>query len=105
MSTRGDNPLKAAREAARRTQAQVAQAIGVEIATLRNWEQGRTEPNGRRLSLMADYLGTTVDHLLGREGGSKKDGVKAQIDLLTDEELEKVQDYIQLLLRSPRDRR
>lgn len=34
------------------TQAQFAQHIGIELATLRNWEQGRREPTGPAKALL-----------------------------------------------------
>ena len=34
------------------TQVQFAQHIGIELATLRNWEQGRCEPTGPAMALL-----------------------------------------------------
>lgn len=44
--------VKEIREATGLTQVQFAQRIGIEVATLRNWEQGRREPTGPAKALL-----------------------------------------------------
>lgn len=44
--------VKAIRKATGLTQVRFAQRIGIEIATLRNWEQGRREPTGPAKALL-----------------------------------------------------
>jgi len=44
--------VKVIRKATGLTQAQFAQRIGIEVATLRNWEQGRREPTGPAKALL-----------------------------------------------------
>ena len=43
----------------------VAKAIGLSTATATKWKSG-TIPNGEALTKIADYLGCSVDYLLGR---------------------------------------
>src|SRR5690606_19452593 len=44
--------IAALRRFVRLTQAQVAQAMGISVHTLRNWEQGRRTPEGSALALL-----------------------------------------------------
>lgn len=44
--------VKVIRKATGLTQVQFAQCIGIEVATLRNWEQGRREPTGPAKALL-----------------------------------------------------
>jgi len=44
--------IRAIREHTHKTQADFAFMIGVSVATLRNWEQGRRKPDGPALALL-----------------------------------------------------
>ncbi|MGH7654496.1 MAG: NadS family protein [Gemmatimonadaceae bacterium] len=44
--------VKAVRATLRQSQSAFAQMIGVSVATLRNWEQGRRTPDGPALALL-----------------------------------------------------
>lgn len=44
--------VRAVREKLKTTQEQFALLIGVSVATLRNWEQGRRSPDGPALALL-----------------------------------------------------
>ena len=44
--------IKAVREKTHKTQEDFAYMIGVSVATLRNWEQGRRRPEGPALALL-----------------------------------------------------
>ncbi len=44
--------VKVIRKATGLTQVKFAQCIGIEVATLRNWEQGRREPTGPAKALL-----------------------------------------------------
>jgi transcriptional regulator with XRE-family HTH domain len=56
--------LRALREAAGLSQDQLAQAAGVPVGTLRNWEYGRREPLLSAAGRLAAALGVSVDELL-----------------------------------------
>ena len=58
--------LKNARKKAGLTQAQAAEAIGVNDGTYKNYEQGKREPNGDKIVAIANLFGVTTDYLLGR---------------------------------------
>ena len=98
MRSKHESPLRDVREATGRTQQQVADAIKVQIATYRNWEQGRTEPNGEKLSTLADYFGVSTDRLLGRQGRTMHEHLCARIQALTDAETKLVDEYVTLLI-------
>ena len=44
----------------------LAEAVGVSVFTIRNWEQGQREPSIAHLIKMADFLHCTIDTLVGR---------------------------------------
>ncbi len=56
--------LKALREKAGLTQAQMAARAGVPFRTYQNWEGGFREPRLQALAPLADALGVTVDELI-----------------------------------------
>lgn len=48
----GGSGLRTIREAARTSQSQFAKLIGVNLRTLQNWEQQRTQPTGPARALL-----------------------------------------------------
>lgn len=54
------------REAKGVTQAEVAEAVHLSRAQIANLERGRGELSMRSLTRLADFYGTTTDHILGR---------------------------------------
>lgn len=59
--------LKQVREAAGKTQQEVADDLKVKVGTYRNWEQGLRELDGKKLIMLATYFGVTTDTILGTE--------------------------------------
>ena len=57
--------IRACREKAGLSQAQLAEAIFATRQTVGNWERGVTLPDIHSLQLLADVFATTVDELLG----------------------------------------
>ncbi len=51
------------------TQAQAAQAVGVETKTLAAWEQGDRAPRGQQLVWLAGLYGKHIDDFAAREEG------------------------------------
>lgn len=49
------------------TQQQVADAFGIDKASVAEWESGRSIPKSDRLARLAEVLGTTIDYLLRGE--------------------------------------
>lgn len=56
--------LQRFREAAGVSQAQLAQAAGVPLGSVRNWEQDRNVPQLHAAARMAQTLGVTLDDLV-----------------------------------------
>ncbi len=50
----------------------VAKEIGISSGTLTKWKTTGTVPNGETLTKIADYLGCSVDYLLGRDQEQEK---------------------------------
>lgn len=59
--------LKQIREAAGKTQEEVASDLQIELGTYQNWEQGRRDLNGKKLIMLATYFGVTTDTILGTD--------------------------------------
>lgn len=66
-ATFGDR-LAAAREAARLSQKELAQRVGVKSSTMRGWEEDLSEPRANRLSILAGILGVSLSWLLTGTG-------------------------------------
>ncbi len=65
--------VKAVRAKLGTSQSEFALMIGVSVATLRNWEQGRRMPEGPALALLrvaAKYPDIVIDALHGRRGAA-----------------------------------
>lgn len=59
--------LKELRKSKGVSQGEAANALGVSFRAYQNYEYEQREPNIEMLNKMADYFGTSVDKLLGRE--------------------------------------
>lgn len=51
----------------------VSKATGVTTATLTNWKQGKYIPKQDKLQKLADYLGVSVDYLMGINNDHEKE--------------------------------
>lgn len=72
----------------KRTQAQMAQLLGLPRETYRNYEVGSREPTIETLLKMADFFGVSVDYLLGLDGGTESASVAPMGETLTASERE-----------------
>jgi transcriptional regulator with XRE-family HTH domain len=50
---------------------QVGDAFGISAASVASWEKGKNQPDSRKLSKIAEVLGTSVGFLLNGTGASK----------------------------------
>lgn len=74
--------LKRLRKAARLTQAQLAEAVGVAVGTVNKWEQGKQGLAGRNLTKVAKALGVTMEALSGpTENVSRETSINGNGDL------------------------
>lgn len=58
--------LKQIRKAGDYTQQQVADGVGVKVATYRTWENGKRMPSFAQVIACAEFLGCTTDEIAGR---------------------------------------
>lgn len=50
-----------------------ARALGLPYTTYVNYEKGTREPGSEMLMKLADFFGTSIDELLGKENGAAPD--------------------------------
>ncbi len=63
--------IRIQRKQAGLTQIELAERLGISIATLRRWESGETSPSGTRIMEMANIFGISPDGLLSNEEGAE----------------------------------
>ena len=61
-------PIRQLRERLGMSMYELAQKMGVSVATVSRWETGEAVPITARLSTLADVLHCTIDELFGRTG-------------------------------------
>lgn len=64
-------PIRMLRERLGMTMYELAERMGVSVATVSRWETGEAVPITTRLGALADVLHCTADELLGREPPAK----------------------------------
>ena len=77
--------LKKIRQAAVKTQAEVAKSVNITQFTYSNYENGKTQPDFKTLKNLADYFNVSIDFILGNELYNKPAGEFYQ---LTDKQKE-----------------
>ena len=65
-----------ARTKAGLSQAAVAEKLGISAASVCYWENGKTMPDPRKLTTIAELYGCTVDELLASDGSTGGGGSK-----------------------------
>lgn len=76
-ATFGDR-VAGAREMAGMTQPQLARRLGIKIATLRAWEEDRSEPRANKLTMLSGLLAVSLPWLLSGQGDGPDGPVDAQ---------------------------
>ena len=66
--------IRVQRKRAGLTQIELAERLGVSIATLRRWEAGETAPTGTRIIELANLLGISPDEIVAGEESSAAAG-------------------------------
>ena len=56
------------------TAATVCKNTGISSALMTQWKQRKQNPSGTKLQKVADYLGVSVDYLLGRDSNDTQSG-------------------------------
>lgn len=64
------NRLRQLRERKGLTMKDTARALGLPYTTYVNYEKGTREPGSEMLMKLADFFGTSIDYLLGKEDGA-----------------------------------
>lgn len=77
--------LRALREKTGMYQSDVAERVGVDRASVSNYEIGRAMPTGKTLGALADLFHTTTDYLLGKTENS--DPIDGETEFLSDLDL------------------
>lgn len=88
-------------------QSDLADLLHVAQTTISNWENDRTEPDFDSLRQMAELFDVSADYLLGQSDVKKKekpvvkdDRLNRKLELLNDENLQRMEDYVDLLLKT-----
>lgn len=113
--------LRKTRKERNLTMKEVGIAIGVGESTISQYETGKRQPDQQTLLKLADYFGVTVDYLLGREADPERDekpqlhipdkykdvlvAFEGGADDLTQEDVDKVIEYIELLRTKNRSKK
>ena len=96
------NRIKEFRQEARLKQKDLADMLSVEQGAVSGWEVGRREPDFESLKRMADIFNCSIDELLGQKEKPvvKDDRLNRKLELLNDENLQRMEDYVDLLLKT-----
>lgn len=78
--------LKQIRKANKRTQAQIADYLGIPLRTYQNYEREINDPDSNVLCKLADYYDVTLDYLL--ELSDVPNPTKVETVMLSSEEME-----------------
>ena len=88
-------------------QSDLANLLHVAQTTISNWENDRTEPDFDSLRQMAELFDVSADYLLGQSDVKKKekpvvkdDRLNRKLELLNDENLQRMEDDVDLLLKT-----
>lgn len=79
------------------TQEQAARHLGIQASTYANWEQGRGTPSLAMLPHLADFLGITIDELLGVSISEARTQLYHQIGALTPKHQKMIREMIRVM--------
>lgn len=65
-------PIRMLRKRLGMTMYELADRMGVSVASVSRWETGKELPASARLVALADVLGCTIDELFGRQTAENK---------------------------------
>ena len=83
-------------------QKDLATMMSVKQGTVSGWETGYREPDLDSLKRMADIFDCSIDELLGQKEKPvvKDDGLNRKLEELSDKNLQRLEEYIDLLLET-----
>lgn len=93
-----------ARVSAGRTQTEIANQVGVKVATLQKWERGSASPRSNRLAALAGILGVSVSWLIVGHGNEPTsiddlDEIKVELNRVHTQLTDTLRDFEVLLAR------
>ena len=96
------NRIKEFRQQAGMKQQELADVLSVKQTTVSGWEVGRREPDFDSLKRMADIFNCSIDELLWQKEKPvvKDDGLNQKLEKLSDRNLQRLEEYIDLLLET-----
>lgn len=96
------NNIKKARIAANLKQSDLAKMLSVGQTTISNWETGYSQPDLESIRAMAKIFNCSTDELLGQKEKPvvKDDGLNQKLEKLSDRNLQRLEEYIDLLLET-----
>lgn len=96
------NNIKKARIAANLKQSDLAKMLNVGQTTISNWETGYSQPDLESIRTMAKLFNCSIDELLGQKEKPvvKDDGLNQKLEKLSDRNLQRLEEYIDLLLET-----
>jgi transcriptional regulator with XRE-family HTH domain len=86
--------IKRERAYAGKTQAQLAEALGVTPQAVSGWERDESRPDINQLRPLADFLSVTVDEILGGETKAKQRRKTMAISDILYETAEEIREYM-----------
>ena len=83
-------------------QGDLADMLSVKQTTVSGWETGYREPDLESLKRMADIFNCSIDELLGQKEKPvvKDDRLNRKLELLNDENWQRMEDFVDLLLKT-----
>lgn len=96
------NNIKKARLAANLNQSELARLLSVGRTTVSNWETGYSQPDLDSVRAMTEIFNCSIDELLGNKEKPvvKDDELSRKLARLSDENLQRMEDYVDLLLKT-----
>ena len=79
--------LRELRKQKKLSQSALAEIVGMSQATVASWENGTRKPDVETVSYLADYLGVTVDYLMGRDEPTQEERAEVPPHLMESYEL------------------
>lgn len=79
------------------TASKVAADTGISTGNISDWKNGRSMPSAIKLDVLADYLGCSVDYLLGRTDNPYFEKAVPPEEKVTKQDLQAMIDQLEIL--------
>ncbi|MBR7056671.1 MAG: helix-turn-helix transcriptional regulator [Oscillospiraceae bacterium] len=88
----------------RHTQVDLAQRLGVSLSTVRSWEQNKSSPSHEMLICICRLYQVSSDYLLGLSDTDPAYAQRRAVHLLSEQEIQELQNYEKYLIWKHRSR-